>query len=215
VGTTRRKQNSASKASPSAGHRRKIVVFISLVGVLTLTSALLLALAPAPLSPEASSSLFAVDAPKSFDALFDTAAPVGPGRWRYVYVHHSQTPSGSAQSLSSSPAGLADHFVIGNGDGCADGEIQIGQRWTQQLPAAVTPGLDSIRPDCISICVVGDFSHARPTATQERRLIELVSVLQGKLKIPGTSVWFDTHSASPAGVGRYFPAAEFRNRILP
>jgi len=105
--------------------------------------------------------------------------------------------------------------VIGNGDGCADGEIQIGQRWTQQLAAAVTPGLDSIRPDCISICVVGDFDHARPTPTQERRLVELVSILQGRLKIQRTAVWFDTHSGNPAGVGRYFPAAEFRSRILP
>src|SRR5438552_3741853 len=51
---------------------RKFVVFASLVGVLTVTSALLLALAPAPLVPDAYSSLFAIDAPRSMDAIFET-----------------------------------------------------------------------------------------------------------------------------------------------
>ena len=211
MSTKRRKSKPDSQtANRAAGHRRKIVVFISLVGVLTLTSALLLALAPAPLSPQASSSLFAVDAPTSFDVLFDTATPVQNGRWKFIYVHHSQGPSGSAQSLSAVEGGLPDHFVIGNGDGCIDGEIQIGQRWHQQEVAGVPPGTYSIRPDCISICVIGDFNQTRPTATQERRLVQLVSALQGRLGIARKSVWVDPRTA-----GRYFPTAEFRSRILP
>ena len=190
-------------------------MFVSLVGVLMLTSALLLALAPAPLSPEATSSLFAVDAPQSYDVLFDTNVPVTAGRWKFIYIHHSQTPSGSAQSLCTTEAGLPDHFVIGNGDGCGDGEIQIGQRWAQQTAAGVTPGASEIRADCISICVIGDFNHARPTPTQERRLAQLVSALQGRLKVNGKAVSLYPRTASPAGIGRYFPEAEFRARILP
>ena len=44
---------------------RKVVVFTSLIGVLVFTSALLMALAPAPLTPDATNSLFAVDQPQS------------------------------------------------------------------------------------------------------------------------------------------------------
>ena len=191
-------------------------MLVSLVAVLTLTSALLLALAPAPLNPQASSSLFAIDAPQSFDALFDsTAVPVTSGRWQYIYIHHSATVSGSAQTLAESARGLADHFVLGNGDGCVDGEIQVGQRWTQQISADRTPGTDSIRPDCISICLIGDFNQSRPTATQQRRLAQLVSALQGRLHLPRSNVFLDAQPANAAGIGRYFPSDDFMHDILP
>jgi hypothetical protein len=196
-----------------------VTVFVSLVAVLTLTSALLWALAPAPLTQQASSSLFAIDAPQSLDVLFDpgsTSLPIGKGRWRYIYIHHSATVSGSAQTLAAeSPTGLADHFVIGNGDGCNDGEIQIGQRWTQQLGPALTPGANYIYPDCISICVVGDFNQTRPTPTQERRLEQLVSALQGRLGIARSQVFLDDKSGAPAGIGRYFPKQQFLTQLLP
>ena len=54
--------------------QRKFIVFTSLIGVLTVTSALLLALAPAPVSPDAASSLYAIDAPSSLDVIFETKA---------------------------------------------------------------------------------------------------------------------------------------------
>ena len=190
---------------------------VSLVGVLTFTSALLLALAPAPLNPQATSSLFAIDAPQSLDSLFDqTAVPVRAGRWNYIYIHHSQSVSGNAQTLSETEPGLRDHFVVGNGEGCGDGEIQIGQRWTQQLDPGKAPGATwTLRPDCISICLIGDFNQTRPTPTQQRRLVLLVSTLQGRLHIPGSQVLFDTKTAGPVGVGAYFPAQEIHRQILP
>src|SRR3954470_5688219 len=67
---------------------RRVIVLSTLITVLTLTSALLLALAPAPLSADASSSLFAIDAPQTMDKIFDTDSPVRTARWRYIYVHH-------------------------------------------------------------------------------------------------------------------------------
>ena len=93
---------------------RKFIVFVSLVGLLTLTSALLLALAPAPLMPDAASSLFAIDAPPSLDVIFNTKVQSPPNRWKYIYVRHSRTASGSALSLGQAPGGLGDHFVIGS-----------------------------------------------------------------------------------------------------
>lgn len=215
----RRKAGKTSSRTASGGDpsptRRRVAVLVSLVGVLTLTSALLRALAPAPLNPQASSSLFAIEAPQSLDEIFSTRAPMAEGRWHYIYIHHSGSVSGNAQTIAESAAGLPDHFVIGNGDGCEDGAIQIGQRWSQQLVPGVTSGADRIDPDCISICLVGDFNQTRPTATQQRRLAQLVSTLQNRLGIPRKNVFVLDGVGTPAGVGHYFPTAEFEAQILP
>lgn len=220
MAATRRKAGKSSNRGASdqpSPTRRRVAVLVSLVGVLTLTSALLRALAPDPLKPQASSSLFAVEAPEqSLDEVFSsTNVLVRQGRWHYIYVHQSGSVSGNAQTVAESSAGLPDHFVIGNGDGCADGEIQIGQRWTQQQMAGVTQGADRIDPDCISICLVGDFNQARPTVTQERRLAQLISALQNRLSIPRQKVFFLDGVSTPAGVGRYFPSAQVKSQILP
>jgi hypothetical protein len=194
---------------------RRIVVFVSLVSVLSLTSALLLALAPAPLTPVASSSLFAIDTPESMDAVFQTRANAKPGRWKYIYVHHSATPTGNALSLSEDGVGVPDHFVIGNGEGAIDGEIQIGQRWNQQNSANPPNGAMGIDPNCISVCLVGDFEHTVPTATQLRRLTQLVNALQGRFDIPAGQVLLLNQNTSEAGIGRYFPSTAFREQLLP
>src|SRR5688500_10226789 len=102
---------------------RKLVVFSTLLGVLSVTSALLMALAPAPIVPAAATRLFAVDAPSSLHAIFNTRAPLIASRWKYIYVHHSATPTGNALTLGQQTNGAGDHFIIGNGDGCEEGEI--------------------------------------------------------------------------------------------
>jgi len=195
--------------------RRKLIVFSTLLGVLTLTSALLMALAPAPLAPDAATSLFAVDQPRSMDAIFETSKPLSPGRWKYVFIHHSQTTSGNALTLAQDATGMGDHFVIGNGDGCVDGEIQIGQRWAQQQSALPPAGANKIDPACISICLVGDFDRTTPTPTQLRRLAQLVNAVQGQLHIEPQQVLTIDTPKSPAGIGRYFPKSAFRGQLLP
>jgi hypothetical protein len=189
-------------------------VFVSLVGALTLTSALLLALAPESLRPDAAQkSLFATSEPQSFEVLFDTAAPIRSGRWKYVFIHHSRTASGDAVSLAETPNGIPDHFVIGNGDGCQDGEIQITQRWTQQDVPGDIPGLPRTQPNFISICLVGDFDTMHPTAAQRQRLAALVGALQHKLDIPAENVVLMGRGVGIAGIGRNFPLAAFRAQL--
>ncbi|HWP41315.1 MAG TPA: peptidoglycan recognition family protein [Tepidisphaeraceae bacterium] len=180
-----------------------------------MTSALLLALAPAPLTPDASSSLFAVDQPESMDAIFQTQVAARAGRWKYIYIHHSRTASGNAMSLSRGSTGLGDHFVIGNGEGAIDGEIQIGQRWNQQLPADPPAGATGIDPACISVCLIGDFDHAMPTPTQIRRLGQLVNALQSRFDIPAGKVLMMPQSGGATGIGRHFPTTAFREQLLP
>jgi N-acetyl-anhydromuramyl-L-alanine amidase AmpD len=194
---------------------RRIVVFLSLVSVLTLTSALLLALAPAPLKPDSTSSLFALDTPEAMEAVFQTKVAPKTGKWKYIYVHHAARQEGNAISLSDSPGGLADHFVIGNGNGAIDGEIQMGQRWNQQVSANPPRGATQIDSNCISICMVGDFDHAVPTAMQLQRLTQLVNALQGRFDIPAGQVLLLSDPNSQAGMGRYFPATAFREQLLP
>jgi len=196
---------------------RKFIVFTSLVGLLTLTSALLLALAPAPLTADASNSLFAIDAPESLDEIFaNTKAPVRAGGWKYIYVHQSKTPTGNASTLGRHTNGMPDHFLIGNGDGAFDGEIQIGQRWRNQHGALPPAGADKIDPACVSVCVVGDFDASLPTPTQMRRLSQLVNALQSRLGIPAEHVLLATQSTgTSATAGKYFPATSFREGLLP
>ncbi len=194
---------------------RKFIVFTTLVSVLTATSALLMALAPAPLVPDAATSLFAVDEPRSMDAVFETKTPVPADRWKYIFIHHSQTASGNALTLGETTNGIGDHFVIGNGDGCMDGEIQISQRWNQQQVALPPAGAEKIDPACISICLVGDFDRTVPTPTQLRRLSQLVGALQGQLHIDQGDVLLIDHPRNPAGIGRYFPKTAFRGQLLP
>lgn len=195
--------------------RRRVVVFTSLIAVLSFTSALLLALAPAPLTPDAASSLFAVDEPDSMGVVFQTQAPSSAGRWKSIYIRHSRTPSGNAITIGQQTGGLNDHFVIGNGEGALDGEIQIGQRWNHQLSAAPPAGATTIEPNCISICLIGDFDRTVPTPTQIKRLAQLVSALQSRHNIPADRVLVLSQSRSTAGCGKYFPLTALRDQLIP
>jgi len=197
-----------------------VIVLSSLVAVLTATSALLLALAPPPLSGQRSfDSLSAQDSGGSpsdlVGTLFNTRIPANPQRWKYIYVHQTGTASGSAFTLASAPGGLGDHFVIGNGHGCPDGQIQMTQRWLNQASATAPAGVASIDPACISIGIVGNFNFAAPTAAQVRRLVQLVSALQSQLDIGADKLVLIDGTSGPAGAGKFFPEDYLRQQILP
>ncbi len=197
------------KTRKSKRSGRGIVVATALLGALGITSVMLLVLSPTPLSPEVAANLFAVDASDSFESVFETKVPFQPTHWRAIYIHHSKMPSGDAVSLARSTGFLPDHFVIGNGSGLADGEVQIGQRWARQA-AATNVDLE----DCISICLIGDFDQSTPTAIQLQRLGELVQTLQGRCGIAGPEVHLNAHAVDATGIGRCFPAAVFRRQLL-
>jgi hypothetical protein len=194
---------------------RSFVVFTTLIAGLTLTGAILLVLAPAPLAPAATRSLFAIDAPASLDVIFDTAVPTANARWQYIFIHHSRTAAGNAVTLGQTYGTLGDHFVIGDGDGAADGELQIGHRWSQQTTAAPPPGATSIAPTCISVCLIGDFDRTVPTPTQLRRLTQLVTALQARFRIPAQNILLIEQPDTAASPGKYFPITAFRDQILP
>ena len=216
--TTSAGRSAPTTAAAAASSRRRVIVFGGLVGVMTMTGALLMAMQPAPLSPDAVKSLMAVETSAQVDALFATQTPVQAGRWKYIYVHHSRSATGNASVLADAagPAtALPDHFVIGNGEGAGDGEIQVGQRWNSQQPAGRTAGVDPVDPDCRSKCMVGDLDRSPPTPRQKEQQGRLVAALQDRLRIGREGVWVLEASGLPAGCGRYFPREAFRGALLP
>lgn len=213
------RSRTATNAAPAAANpRRKVIVFGGLVGVMTITGALLMAMQPAPLSPDAVRSLMAVETPAQVNQLFDTQIPVAAGRWKYIYVHHSGSSTGNAAIVAdaaNASGSLPDHFVIGNGQGAGDGEVQIGQRWNLQQPAGKTAGLDRVDSDCISVCLVGNLDRAPATPRQLEQLQRLVTALQDRLNVSRDRVWLLEATDLPAGCGRYFPQEAFRSALLP
>lgn len=197
-------------------YQRKAVVFLSFAGVLTLTTMFLLALSPAPLKPDSQSPLWNAQ-PVGSDELgiiFQTDRPIQTGYWSGILIHHSKTLSGNGLSLSDPERGEKDHFIIGNGLGALDGEIQISSRWRSQtgaLPPAGTGGMDR---RCISICLVGDFDQTGPTDLQMDRLIRLVRTLQSRLKIPAERVWMLSDRPDAGGIGSRFPRHQIDSSLI-
>jgi hypothetical protein len=210
---TRRKTAGAARAN-SAG-RRKAVVLSSLLGVLAATTILLKAMAPLPMRPDAADTLFAYGGNDTLNAIFQMQVPVQPDHWHYLYIHQSKTLGGNANTLDEGLAdGVADHFIIGNGDGLADGELQISQRWNHQNPAASPSKAVKVDPDCISICIVGDLDRNPPTTMQLARLTQLVQALQVHCRIPATHVeWVTDAATRQAGIGKLFPTTAFHEQL--
>jgi hypothetical protein len=110
-------------------------------------------------------------------------APVRKGRWKYIVVHHSATPVGSAKGMDEyhrktrhMENGLAYHFVIGNGRGMKDGEVVVGNRWTRQLQGGHLSS-ERLNEVSIGICLVGDFNNTVPTRKQLDSLEALLESL--------------------------------------
>ena len=103
--------------------------------------------------------------------------------WKYIVIHHSATSAGSAKSFhdyhtKQGWGGLAYHFVIGNGKGDADGEIQQGFRWKEQITGthcSVNSWEYNIHG--IGICMVGDLSKTNLSAKQKSSLERLTAGL--------------------------------------
>lgn len=192
----------SAKRLPS---RRNVLVIAGLLSSLTLTSILLLILAPSPLLPEPR-SLMVIESNPALEEIFDTQTPINVGRWNSIFIHHSKTRRAAGASAG-------DHFQIMGPSDATDGEIRIDPRWNTQQAAASSAS--SFPTNCICICIVGDFDQSAPTPTQIRRAQQLIQTLQRRLRIPAKNVIAYDRPNSPAGLGRQFPAARLREALLP
>ncbi|MEM9166028.1 MAG: peptidoglycan recognition family protein [Planctomycetota bacterium] len=207
------------------GMTRTQVVWTALIASMTVVGGLLWMLDGAP-RPDAAvlriPALVASSGPKSLEAIFQTDSAVEPGRWHGIVVHHSGSPHGSATTIDAEHRqhglnGLGYHFVIGNGNGAGNGELHVGARWLEQSHGAHTGGElgDWYNRNTIGICLVGDGSRRDFTPAQMQRLVGLVSELQERLGLPASSVKLHRELATTDSPGLRFPAAEFREQLLP
>lgn len=114
-------------------------------------------------------------------------APVRRGRWKYIVVHNSGTREGNARvfdiyhrRVRHMVNGLAYHFVIGDGHGSGDGQIEVGHRWTAQLNGGHVAS-DYLNDIALGVCLVGDFNRDEPTKEQIGALEELVDYLRNRV----------------------------------
>ena len=145
-----------------------------------------------------------------------------PRDWRAIVIHHSGTVAGNAAQFDRRHRevngwdGLGYQFVIGNGRGAGDGEIEIGFRWWKQREGAHA-GNTHYNEHGIGICLVGNF-HTRsgaPTAKQWASLLKLVGDLQRRYAIPTSAIvgHQDVRDAARGRTecpGQYFPWARLR-----
>jgi len=121
--------------------------------------------------------------------------PVPVNGWKYIIVHHSGTPAGSAKIFDDHHRnnlhwvnGLGYDFVIGNGTGSGDGEVEVGGRWTKQIVGAHVKGGDWNKVS-IGVCLVGNFQETHPTEKQMASLHKLLNFLQTRCQISSRLVF--------------------------
>src|SRR5262245_45127729 len=117
-------------------------------------------------------------------------APHNPA-FKSVVLHHSATHGGSAAAFERNHrarlGGLAYHFIIGNGSGAADGTVEIGYRWRDQIPGPHTKNQD-VNLESIAICLVGDLEAGAPTKKQMVALLNLLEKVCREGQIPADRV---------------------------
>lgn len=147
---------------------------------------------------------------------------VEENKWEYVVLHHSATDEGSADNFDRYHRekkkwkhGLAYHFVIGNGSGSGNGEIEVGNRWKKQIHGAHTANMKLNRIS-IGICLVGNFeADNKPTNNQIESLVSLVTYFSERYNIPKSRIvrHSQVRQKGTACPGKNFPYKELINEI--
>lgn len=139
-------------------------------------------------------------------------------RWRYIIIHHSATRTGNAAIFDSHHRrlrmtyGLAYHFVIGNGTGSGDGEIEVGGRWKRQLHGGHVRSRQ-MNEIAIGICLVGDFNKTYPTRRQMENLVPLVQYLMDRYSVPKKRVVGHRDVQSTDCPGKHFSLTGLRDKL--
>lgn len=114
--------------------------------------------------------------------------------WDRIEIYYSGTKASDIEQLASLN-GLADpenincHFVICNGLGGGDGQIQPTERWQRQW--SIIPGRTWYGSEqTIRICVIADGRTDRPTDFQIKRVEALVEALARKFDIKAESILY-------------------------
>ena len=139
--------------------------------------------------------------------------------WQYIVIHHSATPAGNAASFDRMHKAkgwdeLGYHFVIGNGTGSNDGQIEVGPRWTKQKWGAHAKTADQrFNNYGIGICLVGNFDIERPSKAQMESVQRLTAYLMKTYRIPAIRVVAHSETKATDCPGRHMSVAEVRKAV--
>ncbi|MEE2737106.1 MAG: peptidoglycan recognition family protein [Planctomycetota bacterium] len=164
-----------------------------------------------------SNSLKSQQRSSSEKQLVQTLRPSGKERdWKHIVLHHTATDQGSVASIHASHQerkgpggkrwlGIGYHFVIGNGNGMGDGEVQPTFRWEQQLQGAHAGSSNREYNQLgIGVALIGNFENRSPTSLQIQALKRLVNQLQSIYGIGDSQVIEHRHIRKTACPGRHF-----------
>jgi N-acetyl-anhydromuramyl-L-alanine amidase AmpD len=137
--------------------------------------------------------------------------------WRWIVLHHSATPAGGAKTFDKMHKQkgwdeLGYHFVIGNGTDTADGQVEVGPRWTKQKHGAHAKTPDNqFNMHGIGICLVGNFDNERPTRAQLAALNRLVAFLMKTYHVsPGKVLGHEATGRATECPGKFLDVASVR-----
>src|SRR5690606_14272509 len=113
------------------------------------------------------------------------------------------------------------HFVIGNGTGSGDGELEVGPRWLQQATGAHTrlygaessPEGNYYNEYGIGIVLVGNFNEGGPSARQVASLARLVQFLMERCEISTDQIYGHGRLKSTDCPGRYFSMGRLHSEL--
>lgn len=166
----------------------------------------------------------AADSRRSASAVRDPWVPAErPRDWQYLVLHHSATKDGSVESIHQAHLmnrdqfgqpwlGIGYHFVIGNGNGMDDGEVEPTFRWRGQLQGAHAGSVDHNERG-IGICLIGNFQEAPPSARQLESLERLTTYLAKRHAIDSESIVGHGSVRATECPGRNFPLQQVRKRL--
>lgn len=144
-------------------------------------------------------------------------------KWIYLVLHHSATKQGSVSAIHRSHSqrrdsagnlwlGIGYHFVIGNGNGMEDGQIEPTFRWRQQIHGAHS-GSVVHNANGIGICLIGNFETDKPTARQLDAVRRLTRRLATRYDIPPRLVIGHNTVKPTACPGTNFPLQDVRRNL--
>ncbi len=144
--------------------------------------------------------------------------------WTSIVIHHTAAEAGSVESIHEAHQqrkdkdgnpwlGIGYHFVIGNGNGMGDGEIEPTFRWRQQMHGAHA-GDQQHNQHGIGIAMVGNFEKHPPSPAQLAAVKRLVATLKLAYGISSSNVIGHSDIKATACPGKYFPMSDVSQGIV-
>jgi len=145
-----------------------------------------------------------------------------PRNWRHIVLHHTASSAGSVESIHEAHIargwdGIGYHFLIGNGNGMGDGEIQSTYRWREQVHGAHAKSPNNeYNEHGIGICLIGNFEETTPSDAQMASVKRLVGVLKYEYQLTDAQVVAHRDVKATACPGKNFPIGEIsRSSVFP